>query len=53
MIKKYLSCVAATLSMVACTSTDLIEESLESGTAICFNTNVTREIGRASCRERV
>ena len=44
MIKKYLSCVAATLSMVACTSTDLIEESLESGTAICFNTNVTRAL---------
>lgn len=44
MIKKVFFCVAATLSMAACTSTDLIEESLESGAAIGFSTNVTRAL---------
>lgn len=44
MIKKVFFCVAATLSMAACTSTDLIEEGLESGAAIGFSTNVTRAL---------
>ena len=48
MIKKVFFCVAATLSMAACTSTDLIEEGLESGAAISFSTNVTRALTNAN-----
>ena len=44
MIKNSIFCVAVALSMTACTSTDLIEEGLESGAAIGFSTNITRAL---------
>ena len=44
MIKRSIFCVAAVLSLAACTNTDVIEENVESGAMIGFNTNVTRAL---------
>ena len=44
MIKRCIFCVAAALSLAACTNTDVIEENVESGAMIGFNTNVTRAL---------
>lgn len=44
MIKRSIFCVAAVLSLAACTNTDVIEENVESGAMIGFSTNVTRAL---------
>lgn len=44
MIKQSILCLAATLSLAACTNTDIIDENIESGAVIGFNTNVSRAL---------